>query len=397
MNNQRLQALTSQAGYDIESINPKKIRALGQATAYDVCASTASNRVSNSSSIGVVLKSGICHAFTPDGRCVSLFKTLYTNACTHACKYCPNATTCKKAKAIYKYVPEELAKITIELYKSNYIEGLFLSSGVAKNEEYTMQEMLDSVRILRQKYKFGGYIHLKILPGAQKEHIKQAVELADRVSINIEAPSKSRMSEMSDTKDYKNDILQRQKYIRDEVKKACFGAGHTTQMIIGSVQEPDKEIFSSMIYEYTNMNTKRVYYSAFNPVCATLFEKNPAQALWRENRLYQMDWLYRVYGFRPKILKNAFNDDGNLANKDPKIEIAKYFLDSPIDPQNATKDELLSIPGIGIKSAQRILEARKYQVLDTRQKIANLGVVLKRALPYLKINGFFQTSIVKWS
>jgi putative DNA modification/repair radical SAM protein len=399
VNFQKIQQLAQGGSFDAENlvgIDQKKLRALGRGTAYDTCASTSSKRIADPKGIGTVLKSGICHAYTPDGRCVSLFKTLFTNACTHQCNYCPNSASCKKKSQPFFYKPEELANLTLSLYQSNYIEGLFLSSGIAKDEDSTMEKMLDSIKILRRVHNFQGYIHLKILPGTNNEYIKQALELSDRVSINIEASSKSRLSEMSPTKEYKNDILQKQKVIKDILNKKENGAGHTTQMILGSTDENDKEVFSRLLNEYTQYKVKRVYYSAFSPICGTTFENRQAQSLWREKRLYQIDWLYRVYKFNPRWIDYAFNENGFLQNQDPKKALAQNLLDRPLNPQTSSYSELLLIPGIGPTSAQRIISARKTQKLDSKKKLQTLGVVLKRALPFLKINGFVQTSLNGW-
>ncbi|MBU0586378.1 radical SAM protein [Candidatus Micrarchaeota archaeon] len=412
---EKISSLASGGSFDCEGfgksevVSIAKVKALGRGTAHDSCASTSSRRKTHDGEgIGNVLSSGICHSFTPDGRCVSLFKTLYTNSCSHACNYCSNSTVCKSRPQTHSYEAEELAKITLSLYEGNYIEGLFLSSGIGADEDRTMDNMLDTVRLLRKKHRFNGYIHLKILPGVSRERIKEAMELSDRVSINVESSSESRMGEMSSTKDYRNDIMQRQKYIADllarngrhmhsENRKPetgnWMGAGHTTQMIIGSTEENDAEIFSRMLYEYKEMRVKRVYYSSFSPACGTPFENKKEQALWRENRLYQTDWLYRVYKFTPKMISLAFDENGFLGNEDPKLLMAREFLEKPIDPNSSAYEELLLVPGIGPISARRILQARKRENLNSRVKLSRLGVVLKRAVPFLKINGFCQTTI----
>ncbi|HUI39864.1 MAG TPA: radical SAM protein, partial [Methanothrix sp.] len=210
-------------------VGSEKLEALGAGTRHDVCASTFSLR-----SPGLP---GICHAFTHDGRCVSLFKTLYTNHCTHQCSYCTNAIGCTHRNRTFSYTPEELVGITLALYRSNYIEGLFLSSGSGGDEDSTMEHMVEAARLLRQKYGFQGYIHLKVLPGASRSRIQEAVELADRVSINLEAASTSRMDEICPTKNYESDILKRQRYISDLVTKANLPAGQTTQLVVGAAGE----------------------------------------------------------------------------------------------------------------------------------------------------------------
>jgi putative DNA modification/repair radical SAM protein len=375
-------------------VNAEKLRTLGEGTRHDVCASTFSPREEP--------LPGICHAFTKDGRCVSLFKTLYTNHCTHQCSYCTNATNCSNKSRAFSYTPEELARITFSLYRSNYIEGLFLSSGAGRDEDHITERIVETVRLLRQKFAFSGYIHLKVLPGSSRAHIQEAAELADRVSINLEAASASHMSEMCATKNYENDILQRQRYIRDILSagarnsKSILPAGQTTQLIVGASGESDEEIFKRVLYEYNEIGVKRAYYSAFSPQRGTPFESRKAQPLWREHRLYQMDWLYRIYQYKPGEICHAFNENGFLCNADPKMAIAREFMDKPLDPNTATLMELLRVPGIGPRSAQRIVAFRKRQPIVTRAELAAMGIRIKRAAPFLKINGWRDTTLEMW-
>ena len=387
------------SGPDIYSrpIDLKKVDILGQGTKHDTCASTASKRkVQNSPGrIGDVMSSGICHAFAPDGRCVSLFKTLYTNACQHNCSYCPNSSKSSGA-GIVSYTPEELARITLQLYRANTVEGLFLSSGVAGDETKMMDQMIETVELLRNKYNFMGYIHLKILPGTSHSHIKHAMELVDRVSLNVESPSKSHLHELSSTKDYQNDILQRQRYIRDLVSKDRLPAGQTTQFIVGAADESDREIFTRMLYEYNVMDMKRQYFAAFQSVGGTELEKNKSQPRWRENRLYQVDWLHRIYKFDRKEMNFAFNDDGFLGNRDPKWTIATHIFDGPVDPNTASHEELLRVPGIGPKSAYRIVNIRKKEPILKKVQLKRIGVRVNHARTFLKLNGWQDTTLKGW-
>ena len=375
-------------------VDAKKLRTLAEGTRHDVCASTFSPRENP--------LPGICHAFTQDGRCVSLFKTLYTNHCTHQCSYCTNAANCSRKSRAFSYAPEELAKITLSLYRSNYIEGLFLSSGAGRDEDRVMERMVETVRLLRQKFAFSGYIHLKVLPGCSRAHIQQAIELADRVSINLEAASASRMFDICATKNYESDILQRQRYIRDmlsktsETARTVLPAGQTTQIVVGASDESDEEIFKRVLYEYKEIGVKRAYYSAFSPQRGTPFENRKAQPLWREHRLYQMDWLYRVYHFQPGEIRHAFSEKGYLCNADPKVAIAREFMDRPLDPNTAAFQELLRVPGIGPRSAQRIVAFRKRQPIAAKTELASMGVRIKRAAPFLKINGWRDTTLEMW-
>ena len=386
---------TGPAIYDLAEMDLNKVKALGEGTKHDVCASTASKRkvvANDPGRIGDVVKAGVCHAFTPDGRCVGMFKTLYTNACSHECQYCPNASTSHRPK-VHKYTPEELAKLTLMLYRGNYVEGLFLSSGVAGNEDIIMEEMIESVRLLREKYSFQGYIHMKVLPGASYEHIKQASELVDRVSINVETTSSSYMSELSSTKDYDIDILRRQQYIKHNINKGRFPAGQTTQFIVGAAQETDREIYGSMMKEYDDLQVKRSYFSSFTSVEGTGLERTPSQPRWRENRLYQVDWLHRIYGFQKGEMDHAFDEDGLLANRDPKLSIAMNVIDRPIDPNEASKEELLRIPGIGPRSAYGIMKLRQREKIRKQEQLARIGVVTKRARYFLKLNGWQYSSL----
>lgn len=371
------------------NIDNDKLNALGSGTRYDICTA--------SSTPGSASVAGICHSFTHDGRCISLFKTLYTNSCYHQCNYCFNAANCADRPKLFSYTPEELAGLTISLYRSNYIEGLFLSSGAGRNEDLIMEKLIETARLLREKYGFAGYIHLKVLPGASLSHIKEAMELSDRLSINIEAPSASHMREISPTKDYENDILQRQRYIRDLSDEIGLQAGQTTQLVVGSSGENDEEIFRRVLYEYNELDIRRAYFSAFSPQKGTAFEKYEPQPKWREHRLYQVDWLYRVYHFKAKEIEYAFDANGFLSNSDPKMAIAKELVDSPVDPNVAPYNELLRVPGIGPESARRIVALRRQKRISKKEELAHLGVRIKRAAPFLKINGWRDTTLEMWS
>jgi putative DNA modification/repair radical SAM protein len=380
-----------------QKIDPVKVDALGRGTKHDICSSTSTKRkVEGTDGIGDVLSGGLCHSFTGSGRCVSLFKTLYTNACPHDCRYCSNARGSERSSSIFTYSPEELARITVELYRTNRIEGLFLSSGIGKDENETMEEMIETVRLLRRSHRFRGYVHLKILPGSSKEHVMEAMELSDRVSVNLEAPSKSRMSELCPSKDYEADILTRQRYVRDLSRKVDLPAGQTTQMVVGAAEESDREIFDRVLFEYDVMNLKRVYFSAFTPVAGTAFEDRKKEESWREHRLYQVDWLRRVYRLERGEILAAFDDDGFLKNRDPKVAIATELFDSPIDPNSASFDELIRVPGIGPKSARRIALLRKKNRIERMRDLAALGVVTRRAGPFLKIGGKVETTLDRW-
>jgi predicted DNA-binding helix-hairpin-helix protein len=369
------------------STNPQseKMHTLGSGTKYDICTSSGCGQMA-----------GVCHSFTHDGRCISLFKTLYTNHCTHQCSYCTNSSNCSSRAKIFSYTPKELARLTFSLYRSNYVEGLFLSSGSGRDQDAIMEKLIETARLLRHKYNFSGYIHLKILPGASIDHIKEAMEVSTRVSINLEASSSDHMSEMCSTKDYCNDILQRQRYIKNLMEKVSLPAGQTTQLVVGGTEESDQEIFDRILYEYQELKVKRAYYSAFSPQKGTSFASREPQPLWREHRLYQMDWLYRIYHFRPQEIKYAFDEEGNLSNSDPKEAIAKQLIDAPVDPNAASYRDLLLVPGIGPGSAQRIIAFRKKRMIIKKEELASFGVRVKKAAPFLVINGWRDTTLDRW-
>lgn len=401
---EKITHLAYQSKYDcigdrsrVFDVDFSKLDTLSQGTKHDMCTSSLSARVANQNEVFEdEIRPVYYPPFTTTGCSVSLFKTLFTNYCTHDCKYCQNSTEYNGHKKIYSYTPEELAKITISLYKGKYIDGLFLSSGISSDENITTEKMIETIKILKERYNFAGYIHFKVLPGVSYEYIKQASEIADRLSINIETPSNNYLSELSSTKNYVKDILKRQNYIKKLELKKNLPSGQTTQLVVGACRESDFEIFKRVIKEYKEMMLKRVYYSAFNPLQGTPLEKTSEQPMWREHRLYQLDWLYRIYNFSEKEIKIAFNEEGFLNNKDPKLQIALKTFDSGIDPNEASYDELIRIPGIGPKSAYRIINFRKRNNIFKREQLLNLGVKIKNATPFLKINGAEYIKIDKW-
>jgi putative DNA modification/repair radical SAM protein len=366
----------------------EKVGLLGAAGKWDTCASSASSRKARGyDRVGDVAAGGICHSFTEDGRCISLFKTLMTNDCIMDCKYCMNSIHCQSPKA--EYEPQELAKVFMHLYFRNYVEGIFLSSAICKNPDVTTERMLEAVNLLRNEHKFQGYIHFKILPGADKSLIKRAAELSDRLSINLEAPNDSRLNEITDMKDYSSDILRRQKYIRDTPPPA----GQTTQLVVGGSDETDLEILEAAEWEYEKMKLKRVYYSAFSPISGTPLQKKDKTPLEREKRLYNVDFMMRKYGIELVEFREIMEDQ-NLPAGDPKIHLARMHFDSPLDINEVPYQELIRVPGIGPRSAERIIRLRDNRIKITgRKQLHSIGVVLKRADPFLKISGSIQTKI----
>jgi putative DNA modification/repair radical SAM protein len=371
----------------------EKIRILGEASKWDTCASSASKRkVKGRDRVGNTASGGICHSFTEDGRCISLFKTLMTNACIGDCKYCQNASQCSKRTTTFS--PDELARATMSLYTRNYVEGLFLSSGIVKDADKTSERMIEAVELLRNKYRFQGYIHLKVIPGESYDNIKRAGQLADRLSINLEAPNKSRLSELSHSKDYKTDILRRQRWL----SRRRLSSGHTTQFVVGASDESDKELLRMTDWEYKNFRLKRAYFSAFDPVKHTPLEFKEKTPYLRERRLYNSDFLMRKYNFKFKELKSIMNEEGMLPNEDPKIPLAKEYFKEPVDPNDIPYNELLRIPGIGPITAKRIRGLqRANKKIGSISQLRQIGVVVKRALPFLSLNNVHQTSISQWN
>ena len=376
----------------------EKLRILGEAAKYDLCASTASPRAHTPGSIGRAVATGVCHSFLPDGRCISLLKVLMTNKCIHDCAYCINSSKNKKQfKQKYtSFEPEELAKLTIAFYLRNYIEGLFLSSGVEKSAECQAEIIHEALRILRLKYKFDGYIHAKILPSIDLDKLKRIAELADRVSINVELPNKSRFSEICSTKDYNNDIIKVTKWLPDLKRKGFLPAGYTTQYVIGAAEETDKEILESVFNFYSDSwDFKRQYYST----CLPLDEKQktfPREFFKREHRLYQIDWLRRIYKYTPKELMTVVNEKGYIPlREDPKVVLARRDQENfPIDVNSANYNKLMRIPGIGSLSARRIVSLQRKGVqISKAEQLKSIGVVLKRALPFLIFGGNKQLTL----
>jgi putative DNA modification/repair radical SAM protein len=372
----------------------EKIEVLGNAAKYDSCASTASPRkvsINETDRIGNAAKGGICHSFGPDGRCIGLFKVLFSNACSLDCKYCCNSACTRKKTATFE--AEELAKTFMSLYVKNYVEGLFLSSAVIGEADRTTEKMLDTVKLIRSKYNFRGYIHFKVLPGTNYELIKQASEISDRLSVNLEAPSATRLKEVSSVKDFKIDIVRRQAWI----KRMKLPSGQTTQLVVGSSDETDYELLSMINWEYKNLDLKRGYYSAFIPVPKTALEKRSATPLAREHRLYNVDFMLRKYKIPFSDFKQIMQD-GMLPNEDPKVALARETFDAPVEINDASYEELLRVPGIGPLSAVRIKKITSIGRKITRlNELHNIGVVLKRAETFIKVDGRGQRNLGMWT
>jgi putative DNA modification/repair radical SAM protein len=420
----------------------EKIRILGENSKYDICASTASSRsdkypnlFGNSKDfIGTTASAGICHSYTPDGRCMSLFKTLYTNKCVFNCKYC-FSQNCKKRVS---FTPEEYARTFMKLYAMNVVEGVFISSGVCGSADRTTEEMLEAIRLLRFKYKFQGYVHFKCLPGVSQYLLKEAISLSDRISINSEASTKGFLSEIAEQKDFYNDIILRQKWLKsirhrhneealkiiNDLKKdsnlkfqekmikqrredgykafrwdgaPILNSGQTTQFVLGAAEgESDLDLLKRIDWGYKQIDLRRAYFSSFIPIEGTPLAGKQAESLAREHRLYQSDWLLRIYHYKLKDLREIVSEDGNLPHGDPKIHLAKKYFENHnlINPNKASYQDLLRVPGIGPISAKRIINLRnKNFQFNKRRDLQSVGIVLKRADPFLMINGKSQTTL----
>lgn len=375
-----------------------KLRILTGAAKYDVArTSSGVSRAGKKGSLGNASYGGICHSFAADGRCISLLKILMSNACVYDCSYCVNRRSNDTPRATLS--PGELAELTIQFYRRNYIEGLFLSSGVIKNPDYTCEQMIKAIRLLRDEYRFNGYIHAKAIPGADRLLIDELGLLVDRLSVNIELPSGSSLKLLAPDKS-KEAILQPMSRIRDKLREnrteivryknapKFAPAGQATQMIIGATPETDYKIISLAEALYKKYTLKRVFYSAYIPVVegGNLPALNTKPPLLREHRLYQADFLLRFYGFSAKELLDEKNPNFNTA-VDPKCNWALNHMELfPVEVNSAPLEMLLRVPGIGVKGAEKIVTARKNSALDF-DGLKKLNIVLKRAQYFITCKG----------
>ncbi|MDR2980676.1 MAG: putative DNA modification/repair radical SAM protein [Puniceicoccales bacterium] len=367
----------------------KKIEVLTASAKYDIsCASSGTTRKSQPGKLGSTSGWGICHSFTEDGRCVSLLKIMLTNYCIFDCAYCIN----RKSNDIPRtaLTPQELIDLTMEFYRRNYIEGLFISSGIMRNPDYTMERMLKVVKDLRTVHRFNGYIHMKSIPGASRELVQEAGLYADRLSVNIEIPTEQNLKLLAPDKSYES-IYRPMGYIQQGVLESAeerrkyrsaprfAPAGQSTQMIVGATSENDQTILGLSAALYQRQGMKRVYYSGYIPINndrrLPVVKEAP---LVRENRLYQADWLMRFYQFGVNEIVDEQHPNLDL-DIDPKLSWALRHPEAfPVDVNTADYAQILRIPGIGVKSAQLIVASRKYSRL-TAQSLAKIGVVMKRA------------------
>ena len=376
----------------------KKLEILADAAKYDVaCTSSGVERKNDGTGIGNCVKAGICHSFSADGRCISLLKILLTNECIYDCKYCVNRRSNDVPRA--SFTPREVCDLTIGFYRRNYIEGLFLSSGIVGNPDLTMELLYQTLYILRTEYHFQGYIHVKAIPGASPELIEKTGYLADRMSVNLELPTDEALKVLAPQKKRERMLtpIRQVQTMRKNNKEELIlyrhapkfvPAGQSTQMIIGAGGETDYQIMKMAEGMYRKYEMKRVFYSAFVRVNddSHLPALPGGPPLLREHRLYQADWLLRYYGFETKELLSEDKPDFNVF-LDPKCDWALRHLELfPVEIMRADYQELLRVPGIGYKSAQRIVRARRLGSLDY-EALKKMGVVLKRAVYFITCKG----------
>jgi putative DNA modification/repair radical SAM protein len=375
----------------------QRLEILADSAKYDVsCSSSCSSRAGKAGTLGSTAAGGICHSWSADGRCISLLKILLTNACIYDCAYCLNRRSNDIPRAAF--TPGEIVSLTMNFYRRNYIEGLFLSTGVVRSADHTMEQLIIVARTLREVERFNGYIHLKLVPGADPILIARAGQYADRVSINIElpsrhslallAPDKPRESVIAPMRQVSGLILESQAARKESRKAPRFApAGQSTQLIVGATPESDREIITLTEGLYKRLELKRVYYSAFIPVSSD--NRLPAMTtppLLREHRLYQADWLLRFYGFAAHELLDETHPNLDM-RFDPKSDWAMRHLELfPVEVNRADYEILLRVPGIGVRSAQRIVQARRCTRLGEGE-LKKLGVVLKRARYFLTAGG----------
>ena len=370
----------------------EKLIILADSAKYDAsCSSSGSTRKNNG--IGNAAPAGICHSFASDGRCISLLKILMTNICIYDCKYCINRKSNNIKRTIF--TPIEICELTINFYRRNYIEGLFLSSGIIKNPDYTMELLIKTISMLRNKYHFSGYIHAKTIPGASDTLIKKLGLLVDRMSINIELPSNKYLKLLAPNKN-SNKVEHAMEYISKSKSRKFSPAGSSTQMIIGGSPESDYDIISKSESLYNKYNLKRVFYSAYVPVNKDKYLPTlELPPLKRENRLYQADWLLRYYGFKVSDLLDK-NQNFNIL-LDPKADWAlRHIEEYPKEINTCSYYDLLKIPGIGVTSAKRIIQSRKRFTINF-DDLKRMGIVIKRAKYFITCNGkyFIDKSLFK--
>jgi putative DNA modification/repair radical SAM protein len=379
-------------------IDSVRLQILTESAKYDVsCSSSGSRRANTQDGLGNASIGGICHSFTPDGRCISLLKILLSNNCLYNCAYCPNRQSADVPRATA--TPDEICELVLAFYKRNYIEGLFLSSAVFQSPNHTMELLYETVRKLRQDCHFNGYIHLKGIPYADSDLLAKAAKLVDRMSFNIELPSERSLKLLAPqkTKESLLEPMRNLQLIRKGEKENKFKrsqrslpAGQTTQMIVGASPESDGQILRLTQALYRQFELKRVYYSSYLPVVQSPLLPTQAAGLLREHRLYQADWLLRFYGFD---VEEIVDENQNLSpDYDPKCAWAlRHMQLFPVEVNTAPLEMLLRVPGIGARGAYRIMQTRKTCRL-TYENLSKMRIILKRAKHFITCNGKFYGS-----
>lgn len=357
----------------------ERMKILSEGTKYDSCNQSA-----------------VCHAFGPDGRCIQLYKTLLTNACSGECTYCPNR--CGRQSTRTSLTPEEIAKITWSFYRRNAVEGLFLSSGIIGDAERTAEKQLEVARLLRGQ-GFTGYIHMRVMPGTPLYLLEEIADYANKFGVNAETTSSVNYSEICPNFDYTSDVLQRMKWTRDLINKKRREIGYggrivganDTQFVVGALDEPDREIIGTVDKFMAEYELRRPYFMSFDPVPSTPLEDRLSSPKWREIRLYQTSYLLKDYGLKAFDFDGVYDDNGFLLDTDPKLLLAMSHPERfPVNVNSANREELLLVPGIGPVSANRIIRSRP---ISSEKELMRMGIVLSRARPYIEINGRRQTSL----
>jgi putative DNA modification/repair radical SAM protein len=363
----------------------EKVEILGRSAQYDLCGEACGTDAARKKDD---LGRWIYPAALPDGRRVAMLKVLLSNACRKDCYYCANRASRDFRRVSFK--PEELARAFDQMHRKGLVEGLFLSSGICGNASRTMDQMIATVELVRKRYAFSGYVHLKILPGASFAHVERAVQLATRVSVNLEAPNAERLARIAPRKDFTASLLQPMHWAKGLIKSSngrLVPAGQTTQFVVGAAGESDQEILVTTARLYEEIGLARAYFSAFQPVVDTPLEGHPPTPPLREHRLYQSDWLLRQYDFTFEEL--IFDEAGNLpCEADPKMMWAQAHPERfPIEVNRVGREELLRVPGLGPRSVARILRLRRRGTFRTLTDLKKTGAVVGRAAPFILLDG----------
>lgn len=369
-----------------------KLERLGTAAQYDLCGACCNPKGDPlAHRQRGYMNQWVYPAAMPDGKHILLMKVLMSNVCENNCLYCVNRAG--NDRPILSFQPQELADLFMKMLYAQLVQGLFLSSGVYKNVLWSMDRMLQAVEILRYRYRFAGYVHLKVLPGASESQVERAVRLADRISVNLEAPSAARLARIAPEKGFADELLGRIKLLSRLIEKANHGKRHgpkgqTTQFVVGAAGEPDTEILSATRNLYDKLSLSRIFFSAFQPARNTPLENEKAVPLLREHRLYQTDFLFRRYGFTMGEI--GFTAEGNLPlNKDPKMVWAEAHPERfPLEVNTASREELMRVPGFGPLTVKRILQTRRENKIRSIEQLKLMGAVIKNAQGYILLSGF---------